>query len=204
MWTTRGRGAAALVALLLVMAVAAAGCGESTGEGGGTTTTTKTYTSQEHGFSITYSDRFTQGQPSGSEEAGNAPVFTVGFADRDGAAIDGKAIDYVQVSVYRLKRPVSAIDMPLVRRELRRLVDQLVSSTPDAGLERPLTRTEVNGIPGFVFKAHYSEQGTPITVVSFFLFNADREYQVLLQAASENWPDIRDELEAAAKSFRVE
>ena len=86
---------------------------------GGTTTSTKTYTNDQYGFSITYSDQFTQGEPVAGTGAGGSSVFDVVFADKDGPVVADRYVDAVQVSVYELAREVKASDVPELKSELQ-------------------------------------------------------------------------------------
>ena len=208
----RTRSLIALGLALAALTLALAGCSGSGGGGddgspssdGGTTTSTKTYTNDQYGFSITYSDQFTQGEPVRGSGAGGSSVFDVVFADKDGPVVADRYVDAVQVSVYELAREVKASDVPELKSELQGIVDQMMSSMPTAEVVEELTATEVNGIPGFALKYTYTEEDTPITAVTFFLFSGQYEYQITAQATTEDWATLKEPLEAAVQSFTVQ
>jgi hypothetical protein len=208
----RTRSLIALGLALAALTLALAGCSGSGGGGddsspssdGGTTTSTKTYTNDQYGFSITYSDQFTQGEPVAGTGAGGSSVFDVVFADKDGPVVADRYVDAVQVSVYELAREVEASDVPELKPELQGIVDQMMSSMPGAEVVEELTETEVNGIPGFALKYTYTEEDTPITAVTFFLFSGQYEYQITAQATTEDWATMKEPLEAAVQSFTVQ
>ena len=208
----RTRSLIALGLALAALTLALAGCSGSGGAGddgspssdGGTTTSTKTYTNDQYGFSITYSDQFTQGEPVAGTGAGGSSVFDVVFADKDGPVVADRYVDAVQVSVYELAREVKASDVPELKSELQGIVDQMMSSMPTAEVVEELTATEVNGIPGFALKYTYTEEDTPITAVTFFLFSGQYEYQITAQATTEDWATMKEPLEAAVQSFTVQ
>ena len=208
----RIRGLIAVGLALAGLTLALAGCSGSVNVGddsspssdGGTTTSTTTYTNDQYGFSITYSDQFTQGEPVAGTGAGGSSVFDVVFADKDGPVVADRYVDAVQVSVYELAREVKASDVPELKSELQGIVDQMMSSLPTAKVVEELSPVEVNGVPGFALKYTYTEEDTPITAVTFFLFSGSYEYQLTAQATSEDWETMKGPLEAAVKSFTVQ
>jgi hypothetical protein len=208
----RSRSLIALGLALAALTLALAGCSGSGGGGddgsssgdGGTTTSTKTYTNDQYAFSITYGDQFTQGEPVAGTGAGGSSVFDVVFADKDGPVVADRYVNAVQVSVYELAREVNASDVPELKSELQGIVDQMMSSMPTAEVTEELTETEVNGIPGFALKYTYTEEETPITAVTFFLFSGQYEYQITAQATTEDWATLKEPLEAAVQSFTVQ
>ena len=208
----RIRSSIALGLALAVLALALAGCSASvsTGassspsSGGGTTTSTKTYTNDQYGYSITYSDRFTQGDPAKGTGAGGSSVFDMAFADKNGPVISSRYVNAVQTSVYELARAVKASEVPQLKTELQGIVDQLMSSLPGSKVVEKLSPVKVNGVPGFALKYTYTESGTDLTAVTFFLFSGKYEYQLTAQAATKDWESTKGDLEAAVKSFTVQ
>ena len=168
---------------------------------GGTTTSTRTYTNDQYGFSITYSDQLTQGDPVSGTGAGGTSVFDVVFADKDGPVVADLYVDAVQVSVYELTREVRPSEVPQIETELKGIVDQMLGNLPTAKVVEDLGPVEVNGVPGFALKYTYSEEDTPITAMTFFLFSGKYEYQITAQATTEDWDTMKGPLEAAVKSL---
>lgn len=204
--------------LALSLAVAAAAialtaCSASVGTGddssspaadGGTTTSTKTYTNDQYGFSITYSDKLTQGEAAEGTGAGGSSVLDVAFADKAGPVISDRYVNAVQTSVYELARELKPSEVKQVKGELQGIVDQLMASLPSGTVVEKLSPVEVNGVPGFAFKYTYEEGGKELTAVTFFLFKGKYEYQITAQAVSSDWDAIKGDLEAAVQSFTAQ
>lgn len=209
----RIRSAIALPLALAALTLVIAGCSASVSTGdsssppagdSGTTTSTKTYSNPQYGFSITYSDRFTQGKPVNGTGAGGSSVLDVVFADKSGPVVSDRYVNAIQVSVYELARELKPSEVPQIKSELQGIVDQLMSSLPSAKVVEKLSPVKVNGVPGFALKYTYAESGTDLTAVAFFLIRGKFEYQVTAQAATADWDSLKGELEAAVKSFTVQ
>lgn len=171
---------------------------------GGTTTATRTYTNDQYGFSITYADRFTQGEPTEGTGAGGSSVLDVAFADKDGPVISDRYVNTVQTSVYELAREIKPSEVTQIKSELQGVVDQLMTSLPNGVVVEELSPVEVNGLPGFAFKYTYEEGGEELTAVTFFLFKGKYEYQITAQAASADWESLKGDLESAVQSFTAQ
>jgi hypothetical protein len=171
---------------------------------GGTTTSTKTYTNDQYGFSITYADRFTQGEPAEGTGAGGSSVLDVAFADKDGPVIADRYVNAVQTSVYELARELKPSEVKQIKSELQGIVDQLMTSLPNGVVVEELSPVEVNGLPGFAFKYTYEEEGQELTAVTFFLFKGKYEYQITAQAVSADWESLKGDLESAVQSFTAQ
>ena len=165
----RTRSLIALGLALAALTLALAGCSGSGGGGddgspssdGGTTTSTKTYTNDQYGFSITYSDQFTQGEPVAGTGAGGSSVFDVVFADKDGPVVADRYVDAVQVSVYELAREVKASDVPELKSELQGIVDQMMSSMPTAEVVGGAHGDRGQRHPGVRAQVHVHRGGDP-------------------------------------------
>ena len=171
---------------------------------GGTTTATRTYTNDQYGFSITYADRFTQGEPTEGTGAGGSSVLDVAFADKDGPVISDRYVNTVQTSVYELAREIKPSEVTQIKSELQGVVDQLMTSLPNGVVVEELSPVEVNGLPGFAFKYTYEEGGEELTAVTFFLFKGKYEYQITAQAVSADWESLKGDLESAVQSFTAQ
>ena len=199
--------AVAAAALALTACSASVSTGDessSPSADGGTTTATKTYTNDQYGFSITYADRFTQGEPTEGTGAGGSSVLDVAFADKDGPVISDRYVNAVQTSVYELAREIKPSEVTQIKSELQGVVDQLMTSLPNGVVVEELSPVEVNGLPGFAFKYTYEEGGEELTAVTFFLFKGKYEYQITAQAVSADWESLKGDLESAVQSFTAQ
>lgn len=199
--------AVAAAALALTACSASVSAGDepdSPSADGGTTTSTRTYTNDQYGFSITYAERFTQGEPAEGTGAGGSSVLEVAFADKDGPVISDRYVNAVQTSVYELARELKPSEVNQVKPELQGVVDQLMTSLPSGVVVEELSPVEVNGLPGFAFKYTYEEGGEELTAVTFFLFKGKYEYQITAQAVSADWESIKGDLESAVQTFTAQ
>jgi hypothetical protein len=199
--------AVAAAALALTACSAEVSTGDDSGSpaaDGGTTTSTETYTNDQYGFSITYGDRFTQGEAAEGTGAGGSPVLDVAFADKEGPVISDRYVNAIQTSVYELAREVKPSEVKGVKSELQGIVDQLIASLPSGVVVEELSPVKVNGVPGFGYKYTYEEEGQGLTAVTFFLFKGKYEYQITAQAVSADWESLKGDLESAVQTFTAQ
>lgn len=211
MRATRDVAVTLAVVLVLGLVTGLAACGssdetategrpDSTQTAGGTTT----YANDDYGFSITYPERYEQGDSTSASEAGSDAVFSVGFADPGGTVIDDMAVDGLQVAVYQLTREVAADEVPGLEAEFQGVVDQMMAGLENGTITDQLGAVELNGVPGFGFGYTYTSDGTDLRASTFFLVQGSLEYQLTAQASLEKWDGMATELEAAAMSFTVD
>jgi len=197
------------LALLLVLAgltFAVAGCSGSGGSGsddGSSSGGTTTYVNDQYGFTMTYDNQFSEGKPVEAASAGASAVFDVVFADKQGTVIADRYVDAIEILVYELAREVKPAEVPELKAEVQGVVDQLMTSASSATIVEPLGEVSVNGVPGFSFKYTYTEGGTELTAISYFLFKGKYEYEITAQTTSANWDALEGKLEAAVQSFTV-
>ena len=198
----RSRRLARLV-LVATLAVAAAGLalGCESGGGGGT----ETYSDSVYGFTFDYPadwQAFTSETAGVTSGADPAAVVTVG--DPEGARVDGTGLDLFMVRVYELSRVVDASALSEVRPDLESLIADLQSQDPTWKVEEPLTETSVGGVPGYRTTSSFDwDADTPVKTTSYFLFDGDIEYQLVLQAATENWEADQAVFAAILASFQA-
>jgi len=202
--------ALSLAVAAAVLALTACGGSVSIGGGsspattdGGTVTSTKTYTNDQYGFTITYSDRFTQGPAAEGTGKGGSSVLDVAFADKNGPVISDRYVNALQTSVYELARAVKPSEVKQIKGELQNIVDQLMASLSGSTVVEKLSPITVNGVPGYAFKYTYTEGGKELTAATFFLFKGQYEYQITAQAVTSDWESLKGELEQAVQSFTV-
>jgi hypothetical protein len=200
----KSRAYFALIVALAVAALVVAGCSGSGGSGSGATSSsgsTATYTNDQYGFTMTYDGQFSTGEPVDSASAGGSSVFDIVFADKNGTVVSDKYVDALQVSVYELAREVKPAEVPKLKAEVQGVVDQLMAAATSATVVQPLEAVTVNGVPGFRMTYTYTEGGTELTAMTYFLFKGKYEYQITAQATSASWDTVNSKLEAAVQSF---
>jgi hypothetical protein len=199
-----GRKYVVLVLVLAGLLLTLAGCSGSGGSdtsAGASSGGTTTYTNDKYGFTLTHDTQLTEGEPVAGAGAGGSSVFDVVFADTNGTTISDRYVDAIQISVYELAREVKPAEVPKLKAELQGVVDQLMTSTTAATVVEPLSPVTVNGVPGFAFKYTYTEGGTELTAITFFLFKGKYEYEITAQTTSANWEALSAKLEAAVQTF---
>ena len=184
----------AMVLLLAGLALAVAAC---SGGGGSSPSEPTTYTNDEYGFTITHDAQFTEGEP----VSAGAAAFSVVFPDKNGARVSDRYVEAIQVFVYKLPGVVKPAQVPKMKSEFERVVQDMLSSLSNAKVVEPLTPITVNGVPGFGLKYTYTEGDTELTAVGFLLVKGTYLYQIIAQSTTENWDGLKGKLEAAAKSF---
>jgi hypothetical protein len=192
--------------ILLVAAVGAlalSGCKASVSVS--TSSGPKTYTNHQYGFSMTYDSMFRQGSPAAASGAGGSSVFDVGFANPDGAKVNGKYVDSLEIAVYKLLRVVQPreVTSAKVKQEFDGVVTQMMGGLSSAAILEPLTATEVNGTPGFAFSYTFSDGDTTLKAVTYFLIKGQYEYQITAQATTTHWDGVKSKLQSAVASFKV-
>ncbi len=195
-------------ALLLAVAVLSLGtaCGGSSGgspaggpaQDGGPT---ETYTNAEYRFSITCGSALTQGDP--SEGNGAGAVFAIAFVDTEGPRAGKAYTDGVQVAVFKLARTVTPDEVRGLEQQVRDTVDERVTSLQSGRVVEPVTRTTVNGTPGFTVSYRFARDGTAVAAVSTFLFSGEYQYELTGQASEASRATVQPVVDAAMASFTV-
>ena len=202
----------ALGLALAGLALAVAGCSASVsmgdgsspaGNDGGTTTSTKTYTNDQYGFTITYSDTLTQGEPVAGTGAGGSSVLDVVFADKSGPVVSDRYVNAVQTSVYELARELKPSEVKQIKTELQGIVDQLMARCPGATVVEKLSPVKVNGVPGFAFKYTYTEAARTSRPSPSSCSRASTSTRSRRRLPRDQWDAIKGDLEAAVQSFTV-
>lgn len=205
--TSRSRVLTVLVALAAaaVLALAAASCGGDTPAGDTPADegpSTATYSNDDYGFSLTYDTLLTQGEP--GDGGGAGAVFDVAFVDETGHKAGGAYVDGVKVTVFESSRQVKAEEVPGLKEQVHAVADERVAQLSSGKTTEPLSRTTVNGTPGFTLSYSYVHEGVPVSAVSTFLFSDRYQYEVTGQAATKDWAGLQPTLEAAMASFSVD
>jgi hypothetical protein len=195
-----------LAALLVIAASALAlgACGGSVSIGSEPSPTGPvTYTDDEYGYSITRDAMFTEGTVKEvSASAGDAVAEAI-FPDENGTLASGSYLDAIMVTVYELARSVEPAEVPDLKAEMQGMIDDLLASLTDPKVVRPLTETEVGGVPGFAITYTYEDLGKELTAASFFLFKDKYEYQITTQSVTERWDELKGRFQEAVQSFTL-
>jgi len=190
---------------LVGLALASAACSGSVSTGGSSASPagTRTYSNAQYGFSITYGPDFKQGTTSGGSSSGSGSIFDIAFAYMSGAKQGTSYTDGVQVSVYKLAHSVKPAEVPKLKKEFAGLVGNLMGSLSGAKVSQKLSLAQINGVPGYKLGYVYTQNGTPIAAVTYFLLKGQYEYQVTGQAGKDDWATASPKIQAVVESFTV-
>jgi hypothetical protein len=191
------------MAASLILALGAAGCAGGSSGGGAAQDgdSTTTYTNETFRFSITHDTLLTQGEPGGPGDSKAA--FAVAFVDTGGPAAGGSYVDGVQVAVFELARAVKPSEVGGLKTQVEPVVAERLAELPSGEVTEPVSKTTVNGTPGFTVSYTFSRGGVPVSAVSSFLFSGQYQYEVTGQASRADWTKLQPVLEAAMASFTV-
>ncbi|MBN1321430.1 MAG: hypothetical protein JXA87_11405 [Thermoleophilia bacterium] len=196
------------VLLLLAIAITLGGCGcdlsFSCGENAGTGLEgLTTYTDSTYGYSFRYPGDWEVRESHSTEvSAGAASVSDVSAFDPDGAAdSSGSRIDVLQVSVYQLAVAVEETALPEIKPVLEGLMEDFARQSEDYATLEPLSEARVGELNGYEVTCSFTMGETPVTSTFYFLFDGDIEYQLLVQAAEQNWEADRQVFDAFVASF---
>jgi hypothetical protein len=183
-------------ALVMLVAALAVGCGTPAGP--------QTYLDKDYGYSFEYPGAWKlvdSGTPDVTGGAGAASIVTVG--DPKGAKVGDTGLDLLMVQIFPLSVTFDETMMPEALAELEPLMAGLQSQDPTWKVEKALTETKLAGAPGYVTTATFTwEDGTPMKTTSYFIFSGKIEYQLVVQAASENWTKDQAVFDAFLASFK--
>lgn len=194
----------AVVLSALVLSVAACGGEEATtvSAAAGGITDAKTYTDSTYGFNFKYPGAWKIDDGTTTDAtAGASSTGSVGAFDPDGAKAEDIFIDLMVVSTYKLNQAISDSDIPALKSELEGVLSDLESQATDAKIVTPLAETTAAGLKGYSVTYTFTKGGVPATSQLYFLFKGDMEYQLITQAATENWAKNQATFSAMVASF---
>ncbi len=202
-----GRPLPSLVAvalLLLAVAFAVGACGFdfnlSCGDNG---SGVETYTDPTYGYSFEYPDDWELQESDTAEvTSGSASESSVGVFDPDGAVVDDSYVDLAQISIYELDVTVDESKIAAIKPEVEALLADLQAQDPTWQVVELLSDTEVAGLSGFKTTYTFLMNETPATCQFYFLFTGNTQYQITLQAATENWEAEQTAFDAILASFK--
>jgi hypothetical protein len=195
-----------LMLSLALITILLAACGSADG----TSTSTKsppapkTYTNDQYGFTMTYDGRFEEGPATDEPSAAGGNVFQIAFPDENGPTVNDTYADGLQVNVYKLPRSVKPAEVPALKKDIAKAAKSIVASLPGGGIEEPVDRIVVNGVPGFTFGYSYVENDTPVRATSSFLYKGQYQYTLTGQATSDTWHSMQPQLESTLESFTIQ
>ncbi len=164
---------------------------------------TKIYTDTNHGYSFEYPAGWEVQQGGTADvEAGSSASTSMGVYDPKGAVAQDTYIDMVQVSLYQLNVVVDESVMDEIKTEVESVLSSLENQAGDLATVEPLAETTVGDMEGWQVTYDFQKNGAPVTSTLYFLFWGDKEYQLTVQAAKENWELNEPIFEALVKSFR--
>ena len=189
--------------LLVAAAVALGACGGSDSGNDVPSGIVTTYTDDAYGFSFEYPADWTiQRNDEAQVTAGAAAVASVGAYDPKGASSGNSYYDLVEVSVYQLNGTVDDSIMPQVKEEVQATFAQIESQAGNWKAATELADVSLAGLKGWTITYDFDLGDMPAKCTFYMLFGGTREYQLLLQASSENWEENKTVFDAFLASFK--
>lgn len=204
------RGLIAVVGL--VATIGLAGCSGSADGGGSSAPSTsasasapvQTYTSDQYGYSFQYSAPFEVKSDTTTEaETEQGAAESTAVFDTTGSQVGGQYRDAFMVSVYPLSTTVDESNIDQAATEIEQSVLPQLQQTAKNMQFGELATTDVNGVPGYQVDATYEVESTPMSSTIYFLFDGDVEYELLVQATTENWQGLQPAFAQMVDSFTV-
>ena len=194
---------AALTVLLLSVMATQAACGGDSG-GGTSTGDVTTYTDKTYNFSFSYpSDwKLQESADAADVTSGAAATKMVAAYDPNGAKTDTSYTDLVEVSIYELGGTVDDSIMPQLEEEVKSVFAGLESQAKDLKVVKEMTAVSMAGVTGWKITYSFDKDGVPAQSTLYLLFGGSLEYQLLIQAATENWEADQAIFHAFLTSFK--
>lgn len=191
----------AVLALMVVVALLAlAGCGGDSSSDG-----VKSYTDGTYHCTFEYPSGWELQQGGTADvSAGGDAAASVGVYDPKGAVAEETYIDMVQVSVYELNVTVDESLMPEIKTEVEAVLASLESQAGDLKTVEPLAEASLGDMYGYKITYSFAKNNAPVTSTLYFMFFGDKEYQITVQAADENWEANQGIFNALLTSFKPE
>jgi len=160
------------------------------------------YTDPEYGYNFEYPADWVLQDLSEDSSANGASSYIALF-DYNGAASGLYALDYMSVAVFELDQSFQDADLAGLRNSLEALYADAAVSDPDLKTLEALAPVALAGLKGFTATFTSTVEGIPITYTQYTLAGGDLEYDLTLQAATEDWARCRVVFDDFVKSFTV-
>jgi hypothetical protein len=203
-----------LLGVVLGLAACDSGSATTTGSPGSTPTTGNpdststtvdvlTYENADYGYSFEYPADWQLAEIDVAQSSSDGNLLgAVSVGDPNGAMVDATGLDLVMLRVYQLNYAVDESMLPDILPEIESVLADLQSQDQSWKLEQALTETSVGGVPGYQTSFSFDwDADTPAKTTSYFLFAGDIEYQLVFQAASDNWEEDQAVFNAFLASF---
>lgn len=204
-----GRRVAAAAAVLVALAVAFAlgGCGFSvscgTDKAGTAEGAVDTYTDADYGYSFSYPAEWALDTEAKAEvEGGIAAANGVSVFDTEGAKAEDYYVNVFQVAVYELSVVVEESMLPDVEPQLESLLAGIAAQDSSWKTLAALSETTAGGLGGFKTTVSHTMDGVPVTSTLYFLFDGSTEYELTVQAATDDWEAGQPAFDAIVASFK--
>lgn len=194
---SRALMAALMVTMALGGALAAAGCAAESTAGA----PDFHYANADYGFTLNVPADFVVGHPKGSNARHSGLLFTVAFANPQGTIVSGKAVDVVEVAVYKLNRTASSSDVGTHEADFEGIAAKLIGRPEGLQVAAPFALTKLGGVPALTTTYVFRASGQDIATIAYLVPRGKRLYWVTAQAARENWDQSGQRLSSLTKSF---
>ena len=192
-----------LTLALAGLALLLGACGSGGSGGGQSQTASRTYTNDQYGLSMTYDDRFAEGQVL-TPISGSTAVLEVTFPDPNGPSYDNKhAADQMLITVNELGGEITPAELRKTVKKVLAGAADTIATFPDGKMVQPPKEITINGIPGYSMQFSYSRNGTALTEAFSALLKGHYQYTLTGTAATQDWEALKGKFEAAFQTFTV-
>lgn len=185
---------------------------------------TRAFTNAQWGISLKLDNRLSKTNSKSLAPLSHAVVlYSARFFDRDGARINGRLVDGIEVAVLQSGSAFKPEDLGPLKGVVAKMLwpasapphnpfggssSPSPSPSSSAAPAKPaaaLAAVTINGIPGFVSDVYQQTMsGTAFKVRAYVLFKGERYYMLWLQARADHWNSIAPVLEKAAQSLKAQ
>jgi hypothetical protein len=193
--------AVAALVCVIVVGLAAAACGTAPSADETTGFTASQYANQDFGFSIQFPDGFTKVELPRNVKDPAAPLLDVLFVDPEGTQIGGKAVDALEVAVYKLNAAPTHTDFTKNKKDFEAMLVTLIGEVPGLAIAESPAWTTVDGRPAVTETYTYSISGEQVAASAELVFKGARAYLVRAQAGRAAWQTTGRKLVSCMATF---
>lgn len=161
-----------------------------------------TYTDPQYGFSFRYPAEWILREAAATGVSPEGVARAVDVFDPDGSGDDASYFDFAEVLVYDLGAALTPPELA----ETKTYIEDMLASALDADsatkVLEALSEISVGELTGFNATLSTELDGTSVTYTLVWLFGGPLEYDLTLQAGTENWAKNRATFDGFLASFK--
>jgi hypothetical protein len=158
------------------------------------TTSNRRFTSAEHGFSFEVPPGWKVDPEVGAQESIGVSLETVGLSSEDGEA-------YMMVALKQLNETIEDRELPVVRHEWERVIQQLATQMDGEVVEEGTA--QVGSLKGFQCRISYPSEGKTVISRQVDVFSGDRQYNFILESDEGDQEKYNPALDHVMNTFEL-